>query len=55
MEISDYWSYRDTAVAFSKLREAEQLIGGNSEKRVQKFLENIFLRRGFLLQSETVA
>ena len=30
MEISDYWSYRDTAVAFSKLREAELLIGGDN-------------------------
>ena len=28
MEISDYWSYRDTAAAFSKLREAESLIEG---------------------------
>ena len=30
MEISDYWSYRDTAVAFSKLREAEQLTEGDN-------------------------
>ena len=30
MEISDYWSYRDTAAAFSKLREAESLIEGDN-------------------------
>lgn len=30
MKISDYWSYRDTAMAFSKLKESEIFIGENS-------------------------
>lgn len=29
MEISDYWSYRDTAKAFQKIKESEKFIGNN--------------------------
>lgn len=37
MEISEYWSYRDTAMAFRKIKEAEKLVKSDIQKGKLEF------------------